>query len=190
MLVFSRTKHGAKNIARTVREMGHRSAEIHSNRSLAQRREALEGFKSGRYRVLVATDIAARGIDVKGIELVINYDLPDSSDDYVHRIGRTGRAGSMGKAISFATSDQRRDIRDIERLIKKLLPVSKTPELAPVKRVANVPEEAPAYGSRFPRRTAGGSSYRPGTGSSSYRSGPRSGSGSGVNTARRCCTAN
>ncbi len=129
VLVFSRTKFGAKKIAAVVRRMGHNSAEIHSNRSLNQRLEALEGFKFGKYRVLVATDIAARGIDVTGIELVVNYDLPENAEDYVHRIGRTGRAGHAGHAISFATPDQTRDVRDIERLIRKPLPVSKLPVL-------------------------------------------------------------
>ncbi len=124
VLVFSRTKHGAKKICKALRDLRHTAAEIHANRSLAQRREALEGFKSGRYRVLVATDIAARGIDVKGISLVVNFDLPDNSDDYVHRIGRTGRAGQEGKAISFATPDQTNDIRAIERLIRTKLPVT------------------------------------------------------------------
>ncbi len=123
ILVFSRTKWGAKKLASTIRDMGHSSAEIHSNRSLAQRRAAIEGFKKGVYRVLVATDIAARGIDVSNIELVINYDLPSTPDDYVHRIGRTARAGKKGKAISFATPDQRRDIRDIEQLIRTQLVV-------------------------------------------------------------------
>ncbi len=130
VLVFSRTKFAAKKIAAAVRGMGHSSSEIHSNRSLGQRREALEGFKIGRYRVLIATDIAARGIDVTGIELVINYDLPENPEDYVHRIGRTGRAGMSGKAISFATPDQRYDVRSIERLIKIALPVKQSPELS------------------------------------------------------------
>ena len=111
--------------------MGHRAAEIHSNRSLPQRREALEGFKSGKYRVLVATDIAARGIDVTGIELVLNFDLPEQAEDYVHRIGRTGRAGAVGHAISFATPDQRRDLQMIERLIKKTIPLAKLPDSLP-----------------------------------------------------------
>ena len=101
VLVFCRTKFGAKKICRDIRNMGISTAEIHSNRSLAQRREALDGFKMGKYRVLVATDIASRGIDVKGIELVINYDLPESAGDYVHRIGRTGRAGMEGGGIFF-----------------------------------------------------------------------------------------
>lgn len=126
-LIFTRTKHGAKRLTKSIRMMGHNAAEIHSNRSLAQRREALDGFKSGRYRVLVATDIAARGIDVVGIELVVNYDLPSQSEDYVHRIGRTARAGSGGHAISFAEPSQRNEVRSIERLIRKSIPVSPPP---------------------------------------------------------------
>jgi len=129
ILLFTRTKIGASKISRAIRDMGHSAAEIHSNRSLSQRRDAIEGFKSGKYRILVATDIAARGIDVRGIELVLNYDLPEDADNYVHRIGRTARAGQEGKAISFATPDQGRDVRDIERLIKKVLPISKLPDL-------------------------------------------------------------
>ncbi|MFA5130536.1 MAG: DEAD/DEAH box helicase [Patescibacteria group bacterium] len=129
VLVFSRTKHGASKIAKYVRGMGHTSAEIHSDRSLSQRKMALEQFKKGAVRILVATDIAARGIDVKDIELVINYDLPDQAEDYVHRIGRTGRAGQSGHAISFATPDQRGDVKQIERLMQRMLPISKTPEL-------------------------------------------------------------
>jgi ATP-dependent RNA helicase RhlE len=131
ILVFSRTKHGAKRITRNIRHMNHTAVEIHSDRSLGQRKEALAGFKSGKYRIMVATDIAARGIDVKDISLVINYDLPDAYEDYVHRIGRTGRAGSMGKAISFATPDERKDLRGIERLIRKTLPILALPILPP-----------------------------------------------------------
>ena len=130
VLIFSRTKYGARKICQAVRNMGHRAAEIHSNRSLVQRREALDGFKSGRYRVLVATDIASRGIDVVGIELVLNYDLPDDPGDYVHRIGRTGRAGAPGKAISFATPDQKSAVRDIERLLRTAIAVSRHPEFS------------------------------------------------------------
>ena len=128
ILLFSRTKHNARKLTTAIRAMKHSAAEIHSDRSLSQRREALDGFKSGRFKVLVATDIASRGIDVAGIELVINYDLPEDIENYVHRIGRTGRAGQKGHAISFATPDQRRDIRDIEQLIKGSLPISKHPE--------------------------------------------------------------
>lgn len=123
-LVFSRTKRGAAKICRNLNASGFKAAEIHSDRSLSQRKEALDGFKRGRHRILVATDIASRGIDVQNIEVVINYDLPDDSGDYVHRIGRTARAGREGKAISFATPDQRRDIRDIENLMRKTLKVT------------------------------------------------------------------
>ena len=128
VLIFSRTKIGAKKIARGLQQMNRRAAEIHSNRSLAQRKEALNGFKSGKYKILVATDIAARGIDVTGIELVINYDLPDDTENYVHRIGRTGRAGHEGHAISFATPEQGKDVRNVERLIKTTLPIVEHPE--------------------------------------------------------------
>jgi ATP-dependent RNA helicase RhlE len=129
VLLFSRTKHNARKIKMSVRDMGHSAAEIHSNRTLPQRREALEGFKSGKYRVLVATDIAARGIDVTGIELVVNYDLPEDAENYVHRIGRTARAGCRGHAISFATPEQSCHVRDIEKLIRSTLPVSRHPEI-------------------------------------------------------------
>ena len=124
-LIFSRTKHGAKKIALNIRKLGHSSTEMHSNCNLNQRLRALADFKSGRARVLVATDVASRGIDVKNIETIINYDLPEKAEDYVHRVGRTGRAGHAGHAISFAAPSQKRDILDIERLIKKTLPVSK-----------------------------------------------------------------
>ncbi|TSC82280.1 MAG: ATP-dependent RNA helicase RhlE [Parcubacteria group bacterium Gr01-1014_20] len=137
VLVFTRTKFAARKVALAVRNFGHTANELHSNRSLSQRREALEGFKNGRYRVLVATDIAARGIDVTGIELVVNYDLPDQAEDYVHRIGRTGRAGASGHAISFATPDQRGDLHSIERLLKKSLPLARLPDSLP--RVAFEP---------------------------------------------------
>jgi ATP-dependent RNA helicase RhlE len=131
VLMFVRTKHNAKKIAKELRDMKHSAAEIHSNRSLAQRREALEGFKAGKYRILVATDIAARGIDVTGIELVINYDLPDEDENYIHRIGRTGRAGQPGRAITFAAPDQGKDVRNIERLMRMHLPVSVHPDIMP-----------------------------------------------------------
>ncbi len=124
VLVFSRTRHGARKLAESTRQLGHTAAEMHSDRTLAQRREALMAFKNGENRVLVATDIAARGIDVKEISLVLNFDLPDNPQDYVHRIGRTGRAGSSGTAITLATPDQHRDIRDIEKILCQELPLS------------------------------------------------------------------
>jgi ATP-dependent RNA helicase RhlE len=131
VLVFARTKFGAKKITANLNAMGYSAAEIHSNRSLGQRKAALAGFKSGRYRVLVATDIASRGIDVNEISLVINFDLPDNPEDYVHRIGRTGRAGNFGKAVSFVAPEERFDIRHIERLIKKAIPILALPILPP-----------------------------------------------------------
>ena len=133
-IVFTRTKYGATRVMKGIRQMGHTTAEIHSNRSLAQRREALDGFKSGKYRVLVATDIAARGLDVKGVELVVNFDIPSQSEDYVHRIGRTARAGAEGHAISFAMPDEKRSMRDIERLIRKQITVSTLPHDLPPAR--------------------------------------------------------
>ena len=148
-LIFTRTKFGAKRLTSNIRAMGHRAAEIHGNRSLGQRREALDGFKSGRYRVLVATDIASRGIDVVGIGLVLNYDLPADAGDYVHRIGSTARAGAGGHAISFATPAERRDLRDIERLIKKTLPISRLPILPPGRPQTHIP---PTEQSRRPFR--------------------------------------
>ena len=144
-LVFTRTKYGAKKVTYRVKMMGHNVAEIHGNRSLGQRRDALEGFKSGKYRVLVATDIASRGIDVQGIELVLNFDLPEQAEDYVHRIGRTARAGREGHAISFAMPDQRREVSEIEFLIKKNLPISKLPGVPPAHQAQMAPP------SRYPQ---------------------------------------
>ncbi|MBP7134281.1 DEAD/DEAH box helicase [Patescibacteria group bacterium] len=167
VLVFSRTKHGAKRIASAVRAMGHTSAEIHSNRTLAQRRAALEGFKLGRIRVLAATDIAARGIDVQCIELVVNFDLPEQADDYVHRIGRTGRASHRGHAISFATPDQRFEVKGIERLLRKVLPVVTVPELPPARAMPAMLEERPERSSYGRGGQGGGRSQ--GGGSRSYQ---------------------
>lgn len=125
ILVFVRTKYGVKEVAKRLASLSHSADEIHSNLSQSRRRTTLEAFRSGKTRILVATDVAARGLDIKGIELVINYNLPDAHADYVHRIGRTGRAGVNGKAISFATPDQLRDIAAIERLINKKLSIRK-----------------------------------------------------------------
>ncbi len=129
VLLFSRTKHGARKLTRDIKEMGHSAAEIHSDRTLAQRKASLEGFKVGRYRVLVATDIAARGIDVKGIELVINFDLPDDAENYIHRIGRTGRAGMEGRAISIATPDQADQVQAIERIMRSEIKLLQHPDV-------------------------------------------------------------
>src|SRR3954471_1863485 len=117
VLVFSRMKHGADRIARQLEQKGIRTATLHSNRSQSQRLKALKDFKSGAVRVLVATDIAARGIDVDGISHVINYDFPMHVEDYVHRIGRTGRANAIGDAISFITPEDQSELRAVERFI-------------------------------------------------------------------------
>ncbi|MDR3247222.1 MAG: C-terminal helicase domain-containing protein, partial [Treponema sp.] len=127
VLVFVRTKHLAKQLTKALFKT-HSVAEIHSNRSQSQRQTAIDGFRSGKYRILIATDIAARGIDVKDIQLVINYDLPDEAENYIHRIGRTGRAGSNGRAVSIAAPDQCKLVRDIERLLKKSIKVEKHSE--------------------------------------------------------------
>jgi ATP-dependent RNA helicase RhlE len=117
VLVFTRTKHGADRIARRLESSGIKTGTIHSNRSQNQRLRALKDFKSGAVRVLVATDIAARGIDVDGISHVVNYDFPMHSEDYVHRIGRTGRALAIGDAISFITPEDQGPLRSLERFI-------------------------------------------------------------------------
>ena len=129
VLLFTRTKRRASKVVRMIRASGNTAAEIHSDRSLGQRTEALNGFKFGKYRVLVATDIASRGIDVKNIELVINFDLPDDPENYVHRIGRTGRAGKMGHAISIATPEQESDVKNIEKIIRKSIPLASHPSI-------------------------------------------------------------
>src|SRR5450432_1708492 len=122
VLVFSRTKHGADKISRRLKTANHSVAVLHANRSQNQRIEALAGFKSGKYEVMVATDIAARGIDVAGVSHVINYDVPEKPEDYVHRIGRTGRAQAVGDAFTLVTPENAGDIRDIQRFIGQKIP--------------------------------------------------------------------
>jgi ATP-dependent RNA helicase RhlE len=117
-LVFSRTKHGADRISKKLERLGHDVDVIHGDRSQSQRTAALKGFAGGKHRVLVATDVAARGIDVQDIAHVVNYDLPNASDDFVHRIGRTGRAGATGVATTFVMPMERSDARKMERELK------------------------------------------------------------------------
>lgn len=151
VLVFTRTKHGAKNLCYHLQSLGMKVSELHSNKSLGQRKTALADFKSDKTPILIATDIAARGIDVKEIELVVNYDLPENSEDYVHRIGRTGRAGAEGKAVSFADPSQRGKLLQIERLIRKTVPTTKLTNI-PGKKLMQKPESPssrpPRHGSR------------------------------------------
>ena len=122
VLIFSRTKHGADKIAHKLKGARHSVAVLHANRSQNQRIEALAGFKSGKYEIMVATDIAARGIDVAGVSHVINYDVPENPEDYVHRIGRTGRAQAVGDALTLVTPENADDIRSIQRFIGQKIP--------------------------------------------------------------------
>ncbi|HKG77622.1 MAG TPA: DEAD/DEAH box helicase [Beijerinckiaceae bacterium] len=150
VLVFTRTKHGADKVVRSLGQAGIEAAAIHGNKSQPQRERALAGFRSGHCRVLVATDIAARGIDVEGVTHVINYDLPNVPESYVHRIGRTARAGAAGIALSFCNDEERAYLRDIERLTRQKVPVEPLPKTLPVlKPVAAPPDD------RRPQRAAG-----------------------------------
>lgn len=149
VLVFTRTKHRAERLWETLEKGGHRVAVLHGGRRLSQRRNALEGFRRGRFRILVATDIAARGLDVANIEQVINYDLPNVPEDYVHRIGRTGRMMAVGSATSFVTAEDIRQIRAIEKLLGQPVPCapgSRAPSPPPFSRSAS----RPASGRRRP----------------------------------------
>lgn len=127
VLIFSRTKHGADKINRRLEREGILSVSIHSGRTQSQRQRALDGFKDGQYQVLVATDIAARGIDVDGISHVINFDVPTFAEDYIHRIGRTGRAGVAGDAITFVSVDEEGHLKKIEKFMGKKLKMEKCP---------------------------------------------------------------
>ncbi|MFT5572143.1 MAG: ATP-dependent RNA helicase RhlE [Cryomorphaceae bacterium] len=122
VLVFSRTKHGANKLAVKLEKQGIEASAIHGNKSQAARTRALADFKADKVRVLVATDIAARGIDIDQLPHVVNFDLPQVAEDYVHRIGRTGRAGATGEAVSLVAHDEYKQLQDIERLIKKTIP--------------------------------------------------------------------
>ena len=150
VLVFSRTKHGADRIARKLEAVGIRTATLHSNRTQGQRLAALKRFKSGEVRVLIATDIAARGIDVDGISHVINFDFPPQPEDYVHRIGRTGRMQAIGDAISFVTFDDADNLRRLERFLGRGITRKKLEGF-----VANAPQ--PAAPPRAPKGPRAGS---------------------------------
>lgn len=126
VLIFTRTKHGANKVVKQLVAAHINAAAIHGNKSQSARTAALAGFKSGKVRALVATDIAARGLDVDGITHVVNYDLPEDPETYVHRIGRTARAGADGDAVSFCAARERESLRDIEKLIRKSIPVDQT----------------------------------------------------------------
>jgi ATP-dependent RNA helicase RhlE len=158
VLVFSRTKHGANRIADNLDRDGIQAAAIHGNKSQGARQRALEDFRTGRTRVLVATDIAARGIDVKGIAMVVNFDIPEEPEAYVHRIGRTARMGAKGLAFSFCDPSEHSSWRDIQRLIRQSIPVhADHPFAAGAMRAlqAETPRTAPAPANP-PHRSGGG----------------------------------
>ncbi len=139
VLVFTRTKHGADKLVRILQKQNIKSAAIHGNKSQNARQNALNGFKDGNLRVLVATDIAARGIDIDDLEYMVNFDLPNVPETYVHRIGRTGRAGAAGKSISFCNEEERAYLKDIQKLIQLEVPVVENHEF-----VSDVPFKASA----------------------------------------------
>jgi len=167
-LVFTRTKHGADKVAKQLCQSGHSADAIHGNKSQSARERALHQFKIGKVRVLVATDVAARGIDVDGISHVINFDLPHEPDSYVHRIGRTGRAGATGIALSFCDVSERRLLRDIERLVRRPItvdaehPYHASASSSSVRPAAAAPSRGGSFGGR-----SGNGHGRPANGSRS-----------------------
>jgi ATP-dependent RNA helicase RhlE len=154
VIVFTRTKHGANKVVEHLGKTGHSAAAIHGNKSQGARQRALEDFRSGRSRVLVATDIAARGIDIDAISHVINFELPDVAETYVHRIGRTARAGSAGAAIAFCDPSERDSLKAIERLVKQSL-TRKTDHQAVIQEVSHTTERAHAERTHQERGHAG-----------------------------------
>ena len=181
-LIFSRTKHGAKNLAKKLCSVGIEADSLHGNKSQNARQKTLDDYKRGRVRVLVATDVASRGIDVKNITLVINFDLPMESDAYVHRIGRTARAGESGKALSFCSEDEVALLRQVEKLIKRPVPVMNNhgyhAQQIEHHHTSGAPAQKPKQGgggggNRGPRGGGGGRGPRPGGGKPKPRSDSR-----------------
>ena len=127
-LVFTRTKHGADRVVKRLASVGLEALAIHGNKSQNQRQRALEAFRSGKVKYLIATDVAARGIDIEGISHVINFEIPNVPEQYVHRIGRTARANREGEAIAFVSPDEKAYLRDIQKILKTTIPVTKLPE--------------------------------------------------------------
>ncbi|NNL99601.1 MAG: RNA helicase, partial [Gammaproteobacteria bacterium] len=170
VLVFARTRHGADRLARHLDRDGLKSAALHGDKSQGQRTRALADFKAGRVRVLVATDIAARGLDIDQLPHVVNFELPNVPEDYVHRNGRTGRAGRGGEATSLVCPEEYKLLRDIERLLKRSVPISVLEEYAP----------AQPYRAEGPRPAGNGRGRgRPNGGNSRGRSNARGGNGNG-----------
>jgi len=139
VLVFTRTKRRAERLSRQIGRAGHRVISLHGDRSQAQRRAALEGFRDGRFRIMVATDLAARGLDIEGISHVVNYDMPNTADDYIHRIGRTGRADRTGDAFTFVTPRDDDTVKAVEQTMGKPLPRKKLPDFNHAEAVVSPP---------------------------------------------------
>jgi ATP-dependent RNA helicase RhlE len=164
VLVFCRTKHGSDALARKLEQAGIRTAALHGNKSQNARTRALADFKAGKLAALVATDIAARGLDIDSLPRVVNFELPNVPEDYVHRIGRTGRAGASGEALSLVSSDERIQLRDIERLLKREIESSVLPGFEPQHTHA-VPRPSagrPPAHKPAPARSRSGGGARPG----------------------------
>lgn len=152
VLVFSRTKHGANKLAKKLNARGIEALAIHGNKSQGARTRALAEFKQGKCRVLVATDIAARGIDIDQLPHVVNFDLPQVAEDYIHRIGRTGRAGSTGEALSLVSHDEFKMLVDIERLIKKKIPREELPGFEPLNNLPESKSSSTSAGKGSPKK--------------------------------------
>jgi ATP-dependent RNA helicase RhlE len=161
VLIFTRTKHGANRLTQQLCDAGIDAAAIHGNKSQAARVKALEMFKKGQITALVATEVAARGLDIKELPHVVNYELPNVPEDYVHRIGRTGRAGAGGAAISLVSSDESGFLRDIERVLRRTIPVVATPEFKIV-AAAQIPDTRPARPPQGQGRGGGGGGFHRG----------------------------
>ena len=148
-MIFSRTKHGAERVKKKLVADGFKATSVHGNKTQGQRDRAIQAFRNGEIDILVATDVAARGIDIPTVGLVINYDLPNVAESYVHRIGRTARAGRSGKAISLYTSDERQYLDAIEKLIKMR-----------IKTIGDVPQTAAGDKKSLPKRRKGSKKKR------------------------------
>jgi ATP-dependent RNA helicase RhlE len=159
-IVFTRTKHGANKVAKRLSETGHMAEAIHGNKSQNARQAALDGFRSGRTRILVATDIAARGIDIDDITHVVNFELPDVPESYVHRIGRTARAGRGGIAIAFCDPSERDSLRAIEMLVKRDLTTMGGQPRPPHVKARARPHDAAGKNRHRQRRFKGGRDAR------------------------------
>ena len=168
VLIFTRTKHGANRLTQQLEGAGIRAAAIHGNKSQAARVKALDMFKGGQVTALVATEVAARGLDIKELPQVVNYELPNVPEDYVHRIGRTGRAGSTGEAVSLVSADEGALLRDIERVLRRSIPTVQTPvfKIVETQPAAQGTRAAPAQArshrgsDRRDSRRGGGSRYQ------------------------------